>query len=237
MPSPSGKKKSAVPNLVRAGFLFTGIVLLARLGVADPDFNLMAQLAGERFGMTGVRAISEWQQFLSAAKDSPENEKLLMVNDFINRKVRFSSDQKIWGKTDYWATPLETLGRGEGDCEDFSIAKYATLKLLGIPGDKLRMVYVKARIGGMGSNITQAHMVLSYYPKPTAEPLILDNLAGQIRPASQRKDLYPVFSFSIEDLWVGTSPVPAASATARLSSWRDVLSRMQKEGLKVLLKP
>jgi hypothetical protein len=80
-------------------------------------------------------------------------------------------------------------------------------------------------------------MVLSYYPTPTELPLVLDNLIGDIMPASQRGDLHPVFSFSIENLWVGPSPVPAASASARLSNWRDVLNRMRAEGLSVLFGP
>lgn len=83
----------------------------------------------------------------------------------------------------------------------------------------------------MYSQVTQAHMVLSYYPTATSEPLILDNLVTDIRPASQRTDLSPVFSFSSENLWVGGSTAPAADATARLSRWRDVLNRMRAEGL------
>ena len=43
----------------------------------------------------------------------------------------FADDTEIWGEPDYWATVLETLGRGAGDCEDFSIAKYVTLKAMG----------------------------------------------------------------------------------------------------------
>jgi len=237
MPTSAVKKEHSRLTLFWGGFLLTGLVLLAGMVAAAPDFDIMSRLAGQRFGIEGSRAISEWQQFLAEAGELPEKEQLQEVNDFINRKVRFGNDTTIWGQPDYWATPLETLSRGQGDCEDFAIAKYATLKLLGVPGEKLRLTYVKARIGGMYSQVTQAHMVLSYYPTPTDLPLILDNLVSDIMPASQRRDLHPIFSFSIENLWVGSSAQPAASATARLSRWRDVLNRMRAEGLSVLFEP
>ena len=62
----------------------------------------------------------------------------------------------------------------------------------------MRLIYVKARIGGTASSLPQAHMVLAYYPTPDAEPLVLDNLMPEIRPASHAPDLQPVFSFNSE---------------------------------------
>jgi len=136
----------------------------------------------------------------------------------------------VWGARDYWATPLETLGRGQGDCEDFSIAKYVTLGLLGVPLERLRITYVRAETGLPGSGIVQAHMVLAYYPAPGMEPLILDNLVGQLHPASRRPDLKPVFGFNSQGLWVAGKKA-SADPTARLSRWRDLLRRMNEEGL------
>jgi predicted transglutaminase-like cysteine proteinase len=166
---------------------------------------------------------------LSAAGGSAEEGWIQTVNDFFNQRIIFAEDVEIWNVPDYWATPLETLGRGQGDCEDFSIAKYLSLKMLGVASEKLRLTYVKARIGGSQSRISRAHMVLSYYPTPDSEPLILDNLISDIRPASQRPDLFPVFSFSSESLWAGSNPHPVAAATSRLSRWRDVLDRVRSE--------
>jgi len=234
MPTAAKKKKCPGSANARRGALLASLLLLHNLASATPEFDLMQRLAGERYGAEGRRAIVAWRQLLEKSGEDSEEERLRAVNEFINLSVRFSSDTVIWGKADYWATPLETLGRGMGDCEDFAIAKYTTLKLLGVAGEKLRLTYVKARLGGSYSQITQAHMVLSYYPTPTSEPLILDNLVSDINPASQRTDLAPIFSFSSENLWVGGSALPAASATARLSRWRDVLARMAEEGLNPL---
>ena len=66
------------------------------------------------------------------------------------------TDQDNWQQEDYWATPLETLSRRQGDCEDYSISKYITLVLAGMPEDKLRIT-VKARITENGIARSQAH--------------------------------------------------------------------------------
>jgi len=91
------------------------------------------------------------------------------------------------------------------------------------------MVYVRAQIGGPGGP-TQAHMVLAYCAFPAAEPLILDNLITDVRPASRRPDLEPVFSFNSEGLWQGVGAQAARDPVARLSRWRDVLAKARAEG-------
>lgn len=199
---------------------------------ALPSLERAFQLAQARYGAPAVLALNQWRDMVVQVQNLPEREKMTRVNDFFNRRVQFREDVDIWGKADYWATPLETMGRGEGDCEDFAIAKYVTLKTLGVPVEKLRMTYVRAQIGGSSSSVTQAHMILSYYPSAAEEPLILDNLIDDIRPASRRADLYPIFSFNSAGLWVGSGATEKASgsSTARLSRWRDLLARMQTEG-------
>jgi predicted transglutaminase-like cysteine proteinase len=99
----------------------------------------------------------------------------------------------------------------------------------GVPVSKLRLVYVRATVGGPGGEVL-AHMVLAYYAAPGAEPLILDNLIGEIRPASRRTDLEPVFSFNGEGLWQGVGAQSAGDPVARLSRWREVLAKARAEG-------
>lgn len=217
--------------LLQSCFLSASVFVLAGLVAAVPDFDLIMQLAKQKSCTDGRQAVAAWQRMLTEAGKVGEEDRIRAVNDFFNRGILFGEDTDIWNRSDYWATPLETLCRGRGDCEDFTIAKYTSLKMLGISTDKLRLTYVKARIGGMYSRISRAHMVLSYYPTPESEPLILDNLIADILPASQRTDLFPIFSFSSESLWTGTNPAPAADATSRLSRWRDVLGRMRSEGM------
>lgn len=214
--------------------LFTSICMLAfsvSLAVAGVEIDRMLLQAGQRYGDAGTASVMAWRDLLTKAAGQSDAVKLRQVNDFFNRRIRFGEDIDIWGKQDFWATPLEVLGRAQGDCEDFAIAKYATLKLLGIPAEKLRLTYVKVRIGGPQSSLVQAHMVLSYYPAPDDEPLVLDNLISDIRPASGRADLTTIFGFNAEGLWVGGATPRATSASQRLSKWQSVLARMREEGI------
>ena len=201
------------------------------VALAGVEMDRLLLQAGQRYGDAGTASVVAWRDLLTRAASQPDAVKLRQVNDFFNRRIRFGEDSDIWGKQDYWATPLETLGRAEGDCEDFAIAKYATLKQLGIPSEKLRLTYVKARIGGPQSSLVQAHMVLSYYPAPDDEPLVLDNLIADIRPASRRADLTTIFGFNAEGLWIGGGAPRATSASQRLSKWQSVLTRMREEGI------
>lgn len=209
--------------------LCIALIVMAR---AAPDLDRMLQFARERYGEPAVKAVGAWRQLLDDATALDEPEKLARVNTFINRRTSFEDDRIVWQQQDYWATPLETLARGAGDCEDFSIAKYVSLRLLGIPAERLRLIYVRATIGAADSGVSQAHMVLGYFPTPDAEPLVLDNLIGDIRPASRRPDLFPIFSFNDAGLWVAGARESAADPTARLSRWRAVLERMHTEGLR-----
>ena len=191
------------------------------------------QTATKRFGAQGAAAVRDWQKALDETKSTKEKEKLQFVNAFLNGRLRFVDDMTTWGVEDYWATPLEMLGKGQGDCEDYAIIKYFSLKALGVPVAKLRLTYVKARIGGANSGVSQAHMVLAYYPEPDAEPLILDNLISELRPASRRPDLAPVFSFNTEGLWMaGGQPQPPGGSSG-LTRWQDLLTRMKSEGFDI----
>lgn len=208
--------------------------LLALLGLvlsSSPwawDSERMAG-AARGLGPRAVAALPALQRLLQQARGADEDTWLLEVNQFFNRRVLFREDTEVWGQVDYWASPLETLEKGAGDCEDYAIAKYFSLLAMGMPVSKLRLVYVRAQMGGPAGPV-QAHMVLAYYPSPGAEPMVLDNLVTEIRPASRRADLTPVFSFNSEGLWQGTQGTAAGDPTARLSRWREVLEKARKEG-------
>lgn len=212
----------------KAAFL---LAFCAGIALAGIDMDRMLLMASQRYGDSGAASVTAWRDLLASSTGQPDAVKLKRVNDFFNRRVRFGEDRDIWGVEDYWATPLEVLGRSEGDCEDFAISKYMTLKLLGVAPDKMRLAYVKARLAGPQSSIVQAHMVLSYYPAPEDEPLILDNLISDIRPASRRPDLTTVFGFNTEGLWVGGAAPRAGASPQRLSKWQAVLAKMREEGI------
>jgi predicted transglutaminase-like cysteine proteinase len=196
------------------------------------DFNKLSALASQRYGEQAQVNVMQLQATLQNLSSAPDIEKLKGINTFFNQKIRhFDADINIYGQSDYWATPLESLGRERGDCEDYSIAKYIFLRQLGISDDKLKLTYVKAQIGGPQSKISQAHMVVTYYATPNAEPLVLDNLISDIRPAARRPDLTPIFSFNSEGLWVGNASDSKGNPTSHLSRWRDLLARVHSDGI------
>ena len=214
------------------GWLLLSVLLLTGLGSvwADWNFAQIMQTAENRYGPLGPAQgrIMAWSQMLQSEINAPAPEQLNAVNLFFNQQLTFQDDTRIWRQTDYWATPVESLIKGAADCEDYALAKYFSLRHLGIPSEQLRITYVKA----LSQN--QAHMVLTFYSSPTAEPLVLDNLIGDIRPASQRKDLLPVYAFNAEGLYLpGANGSHRSSDSKKLSRWQDVLKKMQAEGFAV----
>lgn len=212
-------------------FLMLIGVCVSYLYAGGVQFNRLSDLAKQRYGDQAQQSVNELNQIVTAVSNASDEEKLIAINGFFNQKLEFVDDIHLWKTSDYWATPLESIGKQAGDCEDFSIAKYVFLKALNIPNEKLRLTYVRAQLYDQDIKVTRAHMVLSYYKTPTAEPLILDNLTPDILPASQRTDLNPIFSFNDKGLWVGGSTQPKASSQQHLSKWRDVLLRIRADGI------
>lgn len=205
------------------------LLLFMQMAYCALDFDKVQKLYLQRWGVASAQKFNDWRELVSNRSTESDAERLKRANQFFNRQIQFGDDPTIWNSPDYWATPMETLGKGAGDCEDFVIAKYFSLQLMGVVPDKLRLTYVKARIGSGEAAISQAHMVLAYYAQPDAEPLILDNLIGDIRPASRRPDLSPVFSFNSDGIWVPGGAQPKSSVD-KLSRWKELVSRMHAEG-------
>ncbi|MFT5780937.1 MAG: putative transglutaminase-like cysteine proteinase [Pseudomonas sp.] len=210
--------------------LVLGLLACVAISQANWDFDLIIRNAEKRYGNIGIgkNRIEEWNTLINSNLNVDDNKKLAVVNHFFNRQLRFVGDNQNWHQNDYWATPIEALVKGAGDCEDYAIAKYFTLRRLGIPSEKLRITYVKAL------RYNQAHMVLTYYSTPKTIPLVLDNLIGEIRPASQRKDLLPVYAFNAEGLYLpGAAGDKRAGDSKKLSRWQDLLKKMREEGFAI----
>jgi len=204
------------------------IVLLTVLPVgAASSFNLSRETldrAEEQHGFVGRMRLLSWRNLIRDDRSRTDQEKLEKVNAFINR-LKFVSDTDQWERKDYWATPVEFIAGGGGDCEDFSVAKYFTLVAMGVAEDKLSMTYVTAL------DLGRAHMVMTYHRLPGTEPLVLDNLRDEILPTSGRPDLLPVYSFNRNGWWVakqrGQGRMVGRSET--LERWHELVNRMKQE--------
>ena len=207
-----------------SGLLVTLSFLLFCVVIARETFTLETAIldaAEKKYGSDARKRLLSWQQFIRDDDSRSELEKLEKVNSFFNR-LTFVSDVIHWQKNDYWATPIEFLASEGGDCEDFALAKYFTLKVLGVPEKKMHLTYVKAW------KLKQSHMVVTYYETPAAEPLVLDNLINAIELGSKRTDLLPVYSFNGTGLWLAQERGRGnlVGKSDRLKLWNDLLGRM-----------
>ena len=175
------------------------------------------------YGSRAERRVKAWEKQIRSLQGEDVDDQLYQINRFFNN-IPYYSDSNHWQKSDYWATPVEMLGTNGGDCEDYVIAKYFTLRALGIPEQNLRMMFVSAL------EYNQAHMVLAYYPQPNAIPLILDNINKRILPASQRRDLRPVYSFNGEGLWLAKAQGRGTQlGNSKHKMWDDLTARIERD--------
>jgi len=196
------------------------IVTSTHAGAVAFSSGLLAQV-GYRWGMEAPVRVLEWRARLAVFRAADHRELLAQVNAYWNR-MPYADDPAHWLAADYWATPVEMLGSNGGDCEDYVFGKYFTLRELGLPPERLRMVYVAV------AGWPEGHMVLAYYPTPNADPWILDNLTEEILPASHRADLQPIYSFNDDDVWEAGSQLRTGSAQ-QVRAWRALVEKMARE--------
>ncbi|WP_105901330.1 transglutaminase-like cysteine peptidase [Vibrio gangliei] len=225
--------KEKTKGLSRLLFSFTGFLLFVvfmasvRASTLTDDEQKTVSFSQSNFGQQASLRVKAWLELTHSLQQQPLSSQLNNVNNFFNQLV-FIDDIKLWGLKDYWASPLEFLNVGGGDCEDFSIAKYTSLRKLGINDQKLRLIYVKSL------RLNQFHMVVAYYETPSSMPLILDNIESEIKPANQRSDLVPVYSFNATNLWViqdksaGGQTVLAGNSS-KLSLWQNLRQRRKQD--------
>ncbi|WP_108063480.1 transglutaminase-like cysteine peptidase [Poseidonibacter lekithochrous] len=185
--------------------------------------NSKVKKVNKKYGAKAKKRVELWDNMLQKSKDEKILKKLKNVNDFFN-KIRYKTDPKHWKRKDYWATPYEFLGTAAGDCEDYAIAKYYSLRKLGVPENKLRITYViyKKR----NTRFDQAHMVLTYYHKKGATPIVLDNINKKLKLATKRKDLKPVYSFNASGLWQAKNKGSVKIGKNNLKAWKSMMNRI-----------
>jgi predicted transglutaminase-like cysteine proteinase len=208
--------------------LFFILAALAAILISSPEFSIAKAFMDKierEYGPIAKKRAFYLVQMMNEARDLDDMGKMEKVNDFFNQ-TPYASDKTTWGISDYWATRYEFIGKDRADCEDYVIAKYFTLKELGVPTSKLYMTYAKS------IRYKTAHLVLTYYETPKSIPLVLDNYNFKILPASVRDDLIPIYSFSGDELFNAKQAqigkmVPASTRQKR--PWDELVITRQKD--------
>ncbi|MCP4322658.1 MAG: transglutaminase [Psychromonas sp.] len=176
------------------------------------------------YGKQSRELLEQWLTLISDNESEDDWKRIHVANHFFNKKVSFVDDIIHWKKKDYWATPVEFIGTQGGDCEDFALAKYFTLKAMGVDPQKMRLMYVRALA------VNQAHMVLIYSEKLEDIPLVLDNINHKILPANKRRDLKPIYSFNGDGLWLAKAKGLGKQIKGKgdVSRWEDIVTRIER---------
>ncbi|MDF1585265.1 transglutaminase-like cysteine peptidase [Marinimicrococcus flavescens] len=144
--------------------------------------------------------LGEWRALLRRLEGVPRKDQIAAVNRFANR-WSYRSDSANYERSDYWATPLQFMERS-GDCEDYAIMKYVSLRELGVPEARLRLVVVQ------DARQDVVHAVLAV--EDEREVWILDNLADRVLPQEQVSHYLPYYSVNAESRWMHAAPRRAA---------------------------
>lgn len=138
----------------------------------------------------GACHLQAWKAFVETLRGKDRLTQLRAVNAYANR-IPYRSDLDRHGVADYWATPRETFA-SSGDCEDYAIIKYLSLKKLGWSASELRIVVLKHEVRN------ELHAVLVAYVNGTA--YVLDNLIPDVREHAAIRYYRPIFSIN-ETAW------------------------------------
>ena len=135
--------------------------------------------------------LQDWAGFIVSLQGLDRRTQLEHVNRYINN-IDYVEDHANWGQEDYWATPAQFFTRA-GDCEDYAIAKYLTLRSLGVPIEQMRIVVL------MDNNLGIGHAVLAVYTEN--DVLVLDNQISQVVSESSIHHYQPVYSLNERNWW------------------------------------
>jgi predicted transglutaminase-like cysteine proteinase len=154
--------------------------------------NLLGNCTGG--GCEGLKG--RWVEKLAEWRGLSRDEQMRLVNRWFNQRP-YIEDRDNWGQNDFWVPPGVFLQRS-GDCEDYAIAKYYTLKALGWEESSLRLVVLRDRVRGI------AHAVLAVRLNGTQ--YILDNLSTEPLPDSMIRQYAPYYAINATHRWVFMRP-------------------------------
>lgn len=134
---------------------------------------------------------TSWADLRGKLEGKSLAEQLRLVNTFWN-SWPYREDKDNWGQPDYWEIPAEFLKKS-GDCEDYAIVKYFTLKEMGVDPKSMRIVVLRDTIRNL------AHAVLVVYSDGDA--FVLDNLSNIVLSHRRISNYSPQYSVNEFGRW------------------------------------
>ncbi len=156
---------------------------------------------------SGQNTMNQFKSQIEFLRGLPMNKVVSGVNEIVNR-IPYINDSDIYGKSDYWASPIEFIQNG-GDCEDFAITKYVALRALGIPEERMRILVLQ----DLQKNVP--HAVLVVYTDNG--PVLLDNQIKTVTHVDRVSHYKPIFSINRDSWWLHTKPKTNVTVVASSS--------------------
>lgn len=199
----------AAPAAAQSPALFNTIEYRTNDLDALPKWKIaLDKIAKEQrtYAASSSKAVKAWQAMIRASKGARQIDQIRKANSFINQ-WRYRTDQYNYKASDYWASPAEFFSRS-GDCEDYAIAKYVTLRQMGFGAEQLRLVVVKDMKRGL------AHAVLAVYAH--GDVFILDNVTNKVRAQAEVTEYAPYYSVNEQARWAHAAAQAKVASAAGL---------------------
>ncbi|WP_025899687.1 transglutaminase-like cysteine peptidase [Sneathiella glossodoripedis] len=142
-------------------------------------------------GQLNACAYKKWQELVDELKDKPKKFQLAKVNSYINL-YRYILDPINWGVKDYWAIPKEFFAKF-GDCEDYAIVKYFTLRALGWKAEEMQILVLQ------DMNLRIAHAILTV--EFENKKMVLDNQIGLVIDSKRIRHYRPIYAVNENGWW------------------------------------
>lgn len=171
----------------------------------------LGEFQSEETGVQNRHQFRAYTAILDQVKGLRRGMQIPKVNYMVNRVLAYRDDARLWQTGEYWASPVESLTKRAGDCEDYAILKYALLRDLGVKDEDMRVVVLK------DTAARQHHAVLSV--RHDGKWLILDNRFSRVRFERDLPNYQVLYTVNAAGQWAHTPPAGSpVRLAARLNS-------------------
>ncbi len=199
---PDARAAKASKSVIKTSYFRSIEIKRANLGPFTKWTGMLKRFEDEKVIVSNCKptptqecAYDNWETLVKKLSKLSPRKQIEAVNKVMN-ETRYILDPINWGLEDYWATPGQFFYK-DGDCEDYAIVKYMTLRRLGIDPSKMRIVVLQ------DLNLGIAHAVLVV--KHGNKSLVLDNQIKQVVDAKTIRHYKPYYSINENAWWLHRS--------------------------------